>query len=272
MPGADRNAVDEQRAGAIDHGRGVVVAPRARPGDHDDQVGGRRTLPHRCRDPFGVVRDDRARRRLAAGLARLRDEHERVRVDELAGRRLGAERPHLVARRDDVHARGAADAQRGVARGRRGGEVDRPQPVPLGQQQLRRAHVLPDRAHVLPRRDGGAHRRHVALPVDVLAHDDGVEAVRQRVARVDDGEPRHRLGRRLGRPHGVRRPHRDAVHRARVVGGRRAERPDGRGGHAPERVLQRHVDGLGPPAAERAEPRGERLRRRHVVQEEPRHQ
>ena len=73
-----------------------------------------------------------------------------------------------------------------AARGR--GEVDGAQPVALGQQQLGRADVLADRAHVLPRRGGGADLRHVVLPVHVLAHDDGVEALGQRVAGVDDAK------------------------------------------------------------------------------------
>ena len=73
-----------------------------------------------------------------------------------------------------------------------GREVDRAQPVALGEQQLGGADVLADRAHVLPGRGGGPDLRHVVRPVDVLAHDDRVEAVRERVAGVDDRVARER--------------------------------------------------------------------------------
>ena len=267
MAGPDGDAVHEQFAGALDHRGGVVVAAGARPGDHDHEIRDRRRLPHDRLDLRRVVRHDRRRVRLAARLARLGDEHQRVRVHQLAGGGLLADRTDLVPGRDDAHPRRAAHRERGVAGGRRGGDVDRPQPVPLGQEQLGRAHVLPDRAHVLPRRDRGAHRRHLAVPVDVLAHDDRVIAVGQRVAGVDDREVRDRHRRRLRRAERVRRPHGDPVHRARVIGGRGAQRPHRCGGHAPGRLVQRHLDRLRPPPFERPEPRGERLLRRHVVQE-----
>jgi hypothetical protein len=63
------------------------------------------------------------------------------------------------------------------AGGRRGGDVDRPQAMPGRQQQLGGAHVLADRAHVLVGRDGGAQlRARGVVVVDMLAHDDGIEA------------------------------------------------------------------------------------------------
>ena len=57
---------------------------------------------------------------------------------------------------------------------------------PVGQQQLGGADVLADRAHVLVGRDRGAQLGAPAVVVvDVLAHDDGVEAVGQRIAGVE---------------------------------------------------------------------------------------
>ena len=256
----DGDAVHEQRARPLHDGRRVVVAPGARAGDDDHEVGRGRSLPHRGRDPVGVVGEDRRCLDLAAGFLRLRGEHQRVRVDELTRRRRrAADRPDLVAGRDHEHARRAADRQRGVAGGRGRGEVDGPQPVPLGQQQLGRADVLADRAHVLPRGDRRAHLGNAALPVQLLAHHDRVEALRQRVAGVDDGEPLHLHRRRLGRPEGVRRAHRDPVHCSRVVGGRGAQRPDGRRGHAAERVGERGLDRLDPAPLQRAQPGCQRL-------------
>ena len=37
---------------------GVVVPPRARAGDHDDQVGAGRRVAHRVHDPLRLVRND----------------------------------------------------------------------------------------------------------------------------------------------------------------------------------------------------------------------
>ena len=265
MARLDGDAVDEQRAGLLDDGGGVVVAPGARAGDHDHQVGTPGALAHGGRDQRRVVGHDRHRLGLAAGLARLRGEHQRVRVDELPRRRLGAaERPHLVARRDDEHARGAPDRQRRVACRGRGGEVDGPQPVALGQQQLGRADVLPDRAHVLPRRRRGAHLGHAAGPVQLLAHHDRVEALGQRVAGVDDGEVRQRPRRRLRRPERVGGAHGDPVHRGGVVGGRGAQRPHRRRRHAAERLRRAAARRrrAGGPRARRARRRAPRRRGR----------
>jgi hypothetical protein len=58
----------------------------------------------------------------------------------------------------------------------------------LGQQELGRAHVLADRAHVLIWRRGRPQLGLGAVEVHVLAHDDGVVAVGQRIARVDGRE------------------------------------------------------------------------------------
>ena len=83
-----------------------------------------------------VVRLDRPHVRRAPGLARLPGEHERVGVGDLPRLDAGAERPDLVAGGHDLDHDGAPYPQVGRAGGRRGGHVDGPQPVALGQQQL----------------------------------------------------------------------------------------------------------------------------------------
>src|SRR5205085_2280129 len=78
------------------------------------------------------------------------------------------------------------------------------------QQELGSADVLADRANVLVWRHGAAQLGTPGVVVmDVLAHDDGVEAVRHRVTRVDDDIGRHvqEDRRALAGAHGLRRPH-----------------------------------------------------------------
>ena len=124
----------------------------------------------------------------------------------------------------------------------RGRDVGGAQPVPLGQQQLARAHVLADRPNVLVGGHGGADLRGLALVVHVFAHHHGVPAARHRVAGV------HRVvGVRwqadragLARAEGVRGAHRDPVHAGRVERRRRADRPHRPGGDQPGRLAQRH--------------------------------
>ena len=114
-----------------------------------------------------------------------------------------------------------------------GGDVDRAQPVALGQQQLGGADVLADRADVLVGRHGGAQLgAPVRSVVHVLAHDDGVVAGRQRVAGVDDLEvvQQHRCG--LGGADGLGGPHGDAVH------GRGVERGEDRRAHTDSAVTR----------------------------------
>ena len=73
--------------------------------------------------------------------------------------------------------------------GRGGGSrVNRTDAVTGGQQKLGRADVLADRAHVLVGRDGRAELGASLVVVDVLAHDHGIETVRERIAGVHDRE------------------------------------------------------------------------------------
>ena len=109
--------------------------------------------------------------------------------------------------------------QRGVAGRGGGGQVDGAEPVALRQEQLGRAEVLADRAHVLPRGRGRLDLGDVVLPVQLLAHDDRVAALGQRVTGVDDAKGGDLARGGLGGPEGVRGSHRDAVHGGRVVGG-----------------------------------------------------
>ena len=90
--------------------------------------------------------------------------------------------------------RRAPDGERDVAGGPGGRDVDGAQAVPLGEQQLGGADVLADRAHVLPGRGGSPDLRRAVHPVDVLAHDDRVGPVRERVAGVDDRVAREGAG------------------------------------------------------------------------------
>ena len=75
--------------------------------------------------------------------------------------------------------------------------------------------------HVLVGRDRGPQLRAVVLVVDLLAHDDGIEAVGQRIAGVDHDVgvrlEQHRRG--VAGPDRVGGAHRDAVHRGGVERG-----------------------------------------------------
>ena len=148
--------MDGERSRALDHARRVVVTARARPGDHDHEIGAGRGIAHRLRERLRVVGDDRrAPRRAARGLG-LRGEHQRVRVEDHPRRRLRADRPDLVARREHGDDGRAMDDEVDRARRGGGGDVDGAQPMAGGQQQLGGADVLADRAHVLVGRDRGA--------------------------------------------------------------------------------------------------------------------
>ena len=106
----------------------------------------------------------------------------------------------------------------GRARGRRGGQVRGAQPVPLGEQQFGRAHVLADRPDVLVGRHGRAQFGLLTLIVHVFAHDHRVAAVGHRVAGVHHvvtvRGKQYRGG--LAGTDGVGGADRDAVHPGRV--------------------------------------------------------
>jgi hypothetical protein len=265
MAGADGHAVDGQRAEAIDDRGRVVVAAGARAGDDDHEVRAGRGAANRRGDALGIVGLDRQAPGLAAGLLGLGGEHQRVRVEDLARPDVRAHRADLVAGRQHGHDRTAVDEHVRRARGGRGGDVDGAQAMALGQQQLGRADVLADRAHVLVGRHGPAHLRRAALVVDLLAHDDGVVALGQRVAGVDDdvGVVRQEDRRALAGADGVGGAHGDAVHRRRVERRRGARGPHRRGGDAADRLGERQADRLDAPRAarggERGAPGGERL-------------
>ena len=76
MTGPDGDAVDGELSEPVDQRRRVVVAARARAGDHDQQV----ARPYRREDRVGdsglVVGLDREHHGLAAGLAGLAGEHQ----------------------------------------------------------------------------------------------------------------------------------------------------------------------------------------------------
>ena len=186
VAGAHRDAVDREHTGALDHRGGVVVAPGARAGADDQQVAALHGRVDDVDQAVGIVGLDRQALDVATRLAGLRGEHQRVGVEHLARRGRRADLAHLVPGREDRHAR--ASAHRQLDRARRGGrrDVDRAQAMALGQQQLGRADVLADGAHVLVgNRCPAQLRRPVLRVVDLLAHDHGVAAVRQRVAGVD---------------------------------------------------------------------------------------
>ncbi len=214
----DGDAVDREGPGSGDDTRGVVVAAGAGARDEQDEVGVRGRGAHGRGDGVRVVRHDPGDRRRAARLTRLRREHERVGVEDVARFEAGADRADLVAGRDHRHDGRAADRELGrPGRGARG-DIHRAQAMPLRQQQLGGADVLADRPDVLVGRDGGAQLGPVAGAVDVLAHDHRVVAGGQRVAGVDDLE-RVRLEQHRGGLRGadrVGRAHGDAVHPRRV--------------------------------------------------------
>ena len=244
MAGPDRHPVHGQYAELVDHAGGVVVAPGARAGHHDDQVRPGRGGPDGRADPVRVVRLDARRPGLASGLAGLGDQHHRVGVEDLAVLGRTAHRNDLVAGGDHRHPRAPVHDDLGRP-GRRGrGDVDRTQPVPLRKQQLAGTDVLADRAHVLVRRDRGHDLGGHALVVDVLPHHHGVEPVGDRVPGVHhDVLVRWQIQRRGRRgPVGLLGADRDPVHRRQVARWGRAGRPHRLRGHPTERVGDRHRD------------------------------
>ena len=159
-PGPDRHAVDRERAEPLDDARPCGRrARRSTPRPtitRSARAAASRTAAAIASGSSGTISPRHA---VAAGRLGLRDEHERVRVEDHAGRRLGADRADLVAGRQHRDDRRAVDEHVDGAGGRRGGDVDRPQAMALGQQQLGGADVLADRAHVLVGRDGAAQLR-----------------------------------------------------------------------------------------------------------------
>jgi hypothetical protein len=239
VAGPDGDAVHGQHPEVGHHPGRVVVAARARAGHDDEQVtAGNRGADRAC-DAGRVIRLDRQAARLAAGLTRLRGEHERVGVDDLAGAGVRADRPHLVPGRQDGDDRAAPDQQVRGPRRRRGGDVGGPQPVTLGQQQLGGADVLADRAHVLVGRHGCAQLGGAVAVVDVLTHHDRVAPIGHRVPGVDhvvvSGLQVDRRG--LTRAEGVGGPDRDPVHAGRVERWRGTGGPYRLGGDQAGRVL-----------------------------------
>ena len=191
MAGSHGHAVDRKLAELRHHPCGVVVSPRARARDHEYQVRHRRSGMYLGADLLLDVRDDLSRPGLTSELSRLRDEHQRVGVEDLPLPRWRADRDDLVTGRDHRDPGLPAYDELGRTGRSGGGDVDRPQPMSLRQQQLARADVLPDRAHVLVRRHSGEDhgvRALAGVPGDVvhlLSHHDGVEPRGHGVARVD---------------------------------------------------------------------------------------
>ena len=100
-------------------------------------------------------------------------------VSGISPRPRGSQWADLVARGHDRHPRPATNRELREAGRTRRGDVHRPQPMALGQQELGRADVLADRADVLIGRRGRLQLGLGAVEMYVLAHDDGVEAVGQ---------------------------------------------------------------------------------------------
>jgi hypothetical protein len=252
MARAHGDSVHGQRSGLCHHPGRVVVAAGTRPGDHDDQVRGRRHGAYLTADQLHDVWLDRGRPRFTAHLARLRNEHQGVGVEDLALPRRRTHRNYLVPRGDHGYPRLTPYDELGGTRGCGRGDVDRAQAVPLGKQQLAGADVFSDRAHVLvgrhPRKDLGGPPGARLDVVHVLAHHDRVQAARHGVTGVD-----HDIGRRvelerggLGGTAGVPGLHGDAVHRRYVSHRRGAGGPDRLCGHSPHRFLERDGHGVEP--------------------------
>jgi hypothetical protein len=83
VAGTHGDPVHGQLTELVDHPSGVVVAAGAGPGDHENQVRGGCRVPHRRADLLLDVGLDGRRPGLAAGLVRLRDQHQRVGVEDL---------------------------------------------------------------------------------------------------------------------------------------------------------------------------------------------
>ena len=155
MAGPDRDAVHGQGASCGHDLGGVVVAAGAGAGDDDQQIavgrGGPRR-PRRCRaGSSGSIgrhcASQPASRAWAASISEL--------VSRISpGPGWVPIGPYLVAGGEHDDPRAAPDERGRWPGGRRGGEIDRAQPVTLGQQQLGCADVLADRAHVLIRGHG----------------------------------------------------------------------------------------------------------------------
>ena len=218
MAGAHRDAVHHQRPEFSYDPGGVVVAAGARTCHDDQQI----AVGHGGADGLGnasrVVWLDRQALRFAVGLTCLDGQHERVGIEDLPRADLGADRPYLVTGGQHADPRAAPDEKIGGPGGGSRGEVDRPQPVTLGQQQLGCADVLADRAHVLIRGHGRAQLGAAACVVHVLTHDDRVASGGHRVTGVDHvvGVRIQVYGRRLAGAEGVGGAHGDPVHAGRV--------------------------------------------------------
>lgn len=183
-------------------------------GDDDQQVAARRRPSRGPCDRLGVVGLDRQHNGLATEFACLCGEHDRVGVGELAGAELGTDGTDLVARGQYGDDRPAPDEQFHHPGRGAGSDVGGSHTVPLVDEQLVGDDVLADRAHVLVGRHLAGHLCRATGELDVLTHDDRVEARWQRVPGVDNLIAARRDGDRavLCRTCGFSGPERDAVH------------------------------------------------------------
>ncbi len=234
--------------------------PREEPGDHEHEIAAARGLQHGGADQRGVVGPWRQALAERAAAARERLQHRAVGIGDLAGSEGRARRAQLAARRQDRDERPAHHVQLAVAGD--GGERDvvgREQAA--GRQQLvALLHVLARGAHVRAALDGALDEQaHRALAGDLDLRD-GIEAVVDRLARVDAqvGAGRERAVAGLRGDHGV------AVHRGAAVRRVRRERDQRPGKHPAGGFLERHALGTAAarstprPPARRARPRRRR--------------
>ena len=215
MAGAHRDAPHDDPPDAAQDVRRVVAAAGARPGDDEHEVRASGRIADRGCETAGVVGQDRRAHGATAGLAGLGLEHDRVRVGELADRELRRGRAQLVARRQDRDDRRAVDREPGVAGGGGERQVHRPEPTARREHELPGRDVLADAADVRAGGDRRGDQHGVVAEGDALARDHRVAPGGERVAGVDDVEPRpgqpHRIG--LARRARVGAGDGDAVHR-----------------------------------------------------------
>ena len=257
--------MDGERSHRRDHLGRVVVAARARAGDHDHEVRSRGRRPHRLRDLLRHVGRDLEPVRLAARRLGLGGEHQR-RSCRAARRPSARSRPDGARRPWGSRSQPAGAAPPARSRPRRPRPPRRPARSrwPAGSSSSAALTSSPiDRTCW-----NGAAAACSSTPavdlVHVLAHDDGVEVAGNRVARVDDLERarapagpgssrRRRPSRRRGRRCRPWQPRRTAVTTAWPTRARpsHARRP-GRAEAAPPRAAPDSPRPRTPPPTRRA--------------------
>ena len=231
MAGTDRDALHDDLPDPAHHRDGVVATALRRAGDEQHEIGRAEGSLECLHEKVGIVRDDGQPCGDASRLLDHRREHERIRLDDLAGAGHSAERHQLVSRRQNRHDRTAPDGDRRLAHRGDDGEVGGPEPTAGGEEEVARGDVLAHLPNVGVGLDGALDRRHARCDADVLAPHDCVHAGWEWVAGVD--RPVCVSGEADGSRSRGARDNGDPVHRSRIERRRRSPRDDCGRGHPP---------------------------------------